>query len=128
MDPIADMLNMIKNAGRGTKDVVVVPFSTVKQSIANCLLKEGYIAGAAKKTRDEHPVLELSILRVGGVPKINDILRVSKPSRRVYYAMKDIRPIRYGHGRVFLSTPKGIMTGEQARKEQVGGEALFKIW
>ena len=60
--------------------------------------------------------------------RVHDVKRVSKPSRRVYYAVKDIVPVRRGYGRVILSTPKGVLTGDAARKEKVGGEALFEIW
>ena len=63
-----------------------------------------------------------------GKHKVHDVKRISKPGRRVYVGVQDIRPIRNNHGTLFLSTPKGILTGEEARKGHVGGEALFSIW
>ena len=63
-----------------------------------------------------------------GVPVIHGARRISKPGRRVYKKAHEIMPVRYGHGALLLSTPKGVMTDKEARKEKVGGEALFEIW
>lgn len=128
MDTISDMLIMIKNGSNASHEAVVSPYSKFKHSIAKCLLKEGYVKSVSKKTRKGLPVLEIGILKIEDKPKITDLKRISKPSRRVYFGIKDIRPVKNGYGLLVLSTPKGILTGEQARKEQVGGEALFTIW
>lgn len=128
MDNIADMLNMVKLAGRAGKEIVVVPHSKVKAAIAECLEKEGYLKSVSKKIRNGHPILELGIIYKENAPRIADLKRVSKPSRRVYLGTKDIRTVRSGHGLLVLSTPKGILTDKQARQELVGGEALFEIW
>ncbi len=74
------------------------------------------------------PLLEISLVYVDKKPKIAEVERISKQSRRVYFGLKDIHSVRNGSGLLILSTPKGILSGKQARKEQVGGEALFKIW
>jgi small subunit ribosomal protein S8 len=128
MDPISNMLIMLKNASLAGKESVTLPFSKLKLSIGECLAKEGYIKGISKKTKKDHPVLEIELLYGDKSPKISDVERISKQSKRVYMGMNDIHTVRGGTGLLVLSTPKGILSGKSARKEQVGGEALFKIW
>ena len=119
---------MMKNASLAGKANTSFPYSKMKNAIAECLKKEGYIAGLSKKTKKGMPVLEVDLIYIDGKPKISEVDRISKQSRRVYMGVKDIRPVRNGFGVLVLSTPKGIISGKEARKEQVGGEALFKIW
>lgn len=129
MDKIADMLTVIRNGGQAGKSHVQVPFSRLKQSIAECLVEHGYLAKASKKTLKENKdVLEMELITTGTSPRIKDVKRISKPSRRVYMGVRDIKPYKNGLGTIVLSTPKGILGDNQARKEQVGGEVLFKIW
>jgi len=123
MDPISSMIIMLKNASNAGRPTFVVPFSSIKFSIAKVLEKEGYITGITKKTRDGHPALELSVGK-----KVTGVERISKPSRRLYMGVNNIRKIKNGHGILLLTTPKGILTGTEARKEMVGGEPLFSIW
>lgn len=127
-DPIGAMLIMIKNASLASKDSIVVPYSKLKHAIATCLEKDGYVSLVAQKTKGKHQVLEIGLAYKDENPMVNHIERVSKPSRRVYMGVDDIKVVRNGHGRLFLSTPKGIMNNSDARKQLVGGEALFKIW
>lgn len=129
MDPISDMLIMIKNAGNANRESVVVSYSKMKQAIANCLLKEGYISSISKKTKKGFPALEIGIAYTDAKnPKVTDIKRISKPSRRMYMGVKDIKSVKNGYGMTVFSTPKGILTDKEARKEMVGGEILFSIW
>jgi small subunit ribosomal protein S8 len=129
MDPIANMLIMLKNAGISSHDSILVPYSKIKHAIADCLLKEGYISSVTKKSQDKFPHLLLGIAYDNdNEPKLKGVQRISKPSRRVYQAVKDLKPVKNGYGLLVLSTPKGIMTNKDAKKELVGGEALFKIW
>ncbi len=129
MDQIANMINMIKNASLRAHEVVVVPYSNIKMAIAECLVREGYIKTASKKMKKGFPVLELELMYTAdGTPRVVGTERISKSSLRVYNGVKDIRSVRNGHGTMVLTTPKGILTDKQARKEQVGGEVLFKIW
>ncbi len=123
------MLIMIKNATNASREIVVVPYSKMKNAIATCLLNEGYLAGIAKKTKKGFPVLELSIVPTpkDGTPKVSEVKRISKPSRRVYVGVRDMKPVKNGRGILVISTPKGILTDKQAKKEMVGGEALFTI-
>ncbi len=122
------MIIMLKNASLAGKAEVAVPYSKLKNAIAVCLEKEGYVNGVAKKTKKGLPVIEMTLVYVDKKPRISDVERVSKQSKRVYFGMKDIHTVKSGTGVLVLSTPKGILSGRDARKEQVGGEALFKIW
>ena len=128
MDSISNMIIAMKNGGLAGKESVLMPYSKLKNAIAVCLEKEGYASSVSKKVKLGMPMLEVGLVYVDGKPKITQAERVSKQSRRVYFGMKDIHTVRNGSGVLILSTPKGIMSGKNARKEQVGGEALFKIW
>lgn len=129
MDVLANMLNGIKNAGRVQKKEVVIPFSKFKAAIVHKLFEAGYVAGHEKKEKGAIPHLVITLAYDNrGQHKIADIKAVSKQSRRVYYRVKDIKPVKYGKGQLVLSTPKGVLLGNEAREQQVGGEALFEIW
>jgi len=129
-DPIADFLIRIKNAGYAGKDNVSVPFSKMKLAIAEVLKAKGYLGDVSTKGKTavtKH--LNVGILyEEGGRPKVNDVKRISKPSRRLYEKSKNIKSHRKGYGLAVLSTPQGIMADADARKANVGGELLFTIW
>jgi len=128
MDTISNMLIMLKNGNLAGKESVLFPASKLKSAILECLKREGYVADFTPKMRKELPFLEVKLVYVDKKPRITQVERISKQSRRVYFGVKDIHKIRNGSGLLVLSTPKGILGGKDARKEQVGGEALFKIW
>lgn len=128
MDIISQMMITIKNGGLANKESVFVPYSKLKNAIALCLQKEGFVSEVSKKTKKGLPVLEIGLIYTNKKPKVAEVQRISKPSKRVYFALKDIHQVKNGFGLLVLSTPKGILGGREARKEQVGGEALFKIW
>ena len=112
-----------------SKETVVVPFSKLKYAIAQCLKEQGFIANVSKKTEKNNiPVLEIELSYTADGAKIHDVKRMSKQSRRLYTGVKEIRPVKNGHGITVLSTPKGILSDKQARKEMVGGEILFTMW
>ena len=128
-DPISNFIVAIANAAAAGKSVVRTPYSQVKQAIAEVLAAEGFIGDLTKKGKKSgQKYLEVSIVTDDDGARVHGVKRVSKPSRRVYKGAKEIRPVRHGYGRVILSTPQGVMTGESARKEGVGGEVLFEIW
>ncbi len=127
-DPIGDMLARIANASRVQHTSVNIPLSRVKLSIAEALERNGYVTSIVKKGKKIKKYFMLSLVYTDGEPKVHELKRVSKPSRRVYIGVQDIMPIRQGRGAMVLSTPCGILTGEEARKERVGGEVLFTIW
>ena len=122
------MLNGIKTGNRALRETVVVPHSNLCYAIADKLSKEGYVGAISKKVRHGRPVIEIALLSEGRVPKINDVVRVSKPSRRLYSSVHEIKSYKNGNGAFVFSTPKGILTDKEARKEHVGGEVLFSIW
>lgn len=128
MDSIANMLIVMKNGSLAGKESVLLPYSKMKNAIAECLKKEGYVSEVAKKVKKDIPMLEVVLAYNEDKPRITEVERISKQSRRVYMGMKDIHTVRSGSGLLVLSTPKGILSGKEARKEQVGGEALFRIW
>jgi small subunit ribosomal protein S8 len=123
-DPISDLLVQIQNASRVGKTSISLPFSKMKLAIADVLSKEGYVGTPDKK----HYSLTIPLTYKNGKSVITGVKRISKLSRRTYFGVRDVRPVRHGHGLLVLSTPKGIMTGAQARSQHVGGEALFEIW
>jgi small subunit ribosomal protein S8 len=128
MDSIANMIIVMKNASLAGKEVASFPHSKLKAAILECLKKEGYVKDFSKKIKKGMPTIEVELMYGEENPKITHVERISKQSRRVYFGMNDIHTVRNGSGLLVLSTPKGILSGKQARKEQVGGEALFKIW
>ncbi len=129
MDKIANMLIKIKNAGLAGHTTVAVPYSNMSHAIANCLVKGKFIGSASKKTLSgDKYVLEMALVSKDKSPRITHVERISKPSKRVYIKAKDIKPVRQGYGMMVLSTPKGVLIADDARKELVGGEALFRIW
>ena len=128
-DPVADLINQLKNAGAVGKREVSLPYSELKMSIAETLKKSGYIAAAEKKGKKVKKTLEV-VLKYSdaGAHAISDVKRISKPGRRMYKGVSDIHAVKYGKGALILSTPKGILTDKEAREQNVGGEALFEIW
>src|SRR3954471_21406905 len=122
-DSIGDLINRLKNAGAVKKASVSMPFSTFKLAVAEKLKDAGYVQAVEKKGKKVRKTLDV-VLKYdeSGKPKITGIKRVSKPGRRMYKSVREIRPVRYGHGSLLLSTPRGVMTDQEARKEKVGGE------
>jgi small subunit ribosomal protein S8 len=100
----------------------------MKQAIALCLKKAGYVGEISKKVKKNQPILEVGLMYDEEKPKITEVERISKQSKRVYFGVRDIHRVRNGSGLLVLSTPKGILSGKDARHEQVGGEALFRVW
>jgi len=128
MDKISNLIISLKNAGHAKKATVLVPYTNLTGEIAKVLFHAGYVASYAKKTRKKGDVLELGVSYVNEKPRINDVQRISKSSCRVYTSVHDLKPVKNGRGVLVLSTPKGILTADEARTQHVGGEALFQIW
>lgn len=124
------MIITIKNGAAVKKASVTIPFSKFKNAIAKSLLDAGYVSGYSKQDRKKGgPLLQIDLAyKASGKSAITDVKRLSKLSRRFYVGVKEIPQVREGFGHVFLSTPKGILTGMKAKEEMVGGELLFKIW
>ena len=128
-DSIADLITQIKNAGMARKERIEMPYSKKRNSIAQKLRVTNYIENVDAEGHGTKKQLVITLAYdKDGKHKVSEVKRISKPGRRVYVGVQDIRPVRNNHGTLFISTPKGILTGEEARKDHVGGEALFSIW
>ena len=128
-DPIADMLTRIRNAVSSRHDAVTIPSSKVKVAIAEVLKSEGFIRDYAVEPAEPQATMKVE-LSYGGrkQPVINGLQRVSKPGLRVYVQRREIPRVYGGLGVAIISTPKGVMTGQEARRQQVGGEVLCYVW
>ena len=127
-DPIADMLTRIRNAVDVNKTEVVVPYSKLKQRLAEILQKNGYIASIKTEANGVFKNLVLSIDPIKVTKPITKIERVSKPGRRLYAKRDDIPRILGGRGIIIVSTSAGIMTGYEARARGLGGELICRIY
>ncbi len=128
-DPIGDFIVRLTNGSAVKKLSVAVPYSMLKQAVADKLKEAGFVVNVEKKGKKVRKTLEVGLkYRDSGVPAISGVKRISKPGRRVYRGAKEIFPVRYGRGALILSTPQGVMTDREARAAHVGGEALFEIW
>jgi small subunit ribosomal protein S8 len=130
-DPIADMLTRIRNAVAIERPFVDIPLSKSKQSIADVLQREGFIWDSEVVEVEEETINTLRVnLKYGpnGERVINYIQRVSKPGCRVYNRVADLKPIRHGTGITVLTTPKGLLSNREARKQSVGGEVLAEVY
>lgn len=127
-DPVADFIVRLSNAVAVGKASISLPYSNFKQAIAEKLKDAGFVQAVEKKGKKVRKTLDVTLKYEGTTPAITGVKRISKPGKRVYRGVGDIHGVRYGHGALILSTPKGIKTDKEARKERVGGEALFEIW
>uniref|UniRef100_A0A7C4U826 Small ribosomal subunit protein uS8 n=1 Tax=candidate division WOR-3 bacterium TaxID=2052148 RepID=A0A7C4U826_UNCW3 len=126
-DPISDMISKINNASSARKKTVEIPISNMKKEIVKILFEEGFIANYEFVEGVKGKII-ITLKYVDGTPAITKIERVSKPSRRIYVPSDKIPIIKNGYGIAVLSTSKGIMTGEKARKENCGGEIILTVW
>lgn len=124
-DPIADMLTRIRNAAALGRTEVAMPHSKLKEAVANVLKAEGYVTKVAAK--DGELALELAETDDGSV-KVEQLIRRSKPGRRMYLASKDLPRVREGLGVAIVSTSAGVMTADQARKQKLGGEVMVEVY
>jgi small subunit ribosomal protein S8 len=127
-DPIADFLIRLKNASRAGNDSFKAPHSKMKVEIARILKEEGYIWNYEVDTSGKFPELVVKTKFVDGVPALTDLKRISKCGRRKYSGSQDIPRVLNGMGISIMSTPKGLMTGHQAKKDKVGGEIIAFVW
>ena len=126
-DPIGDMLARIKNAQLRNHNKVLIPSSNFKVKIADVLKLEGYIIDY-KINDEKKPSIEINLKYNSGNPVINSIERVSKPGRRIFSSASSLPKINNGLGIAIISTPKGVMTDIDARKQKVGGEVICKVF
>jgi small subunit ribosomal protein S8 len=128
-DPLGDMLTRIRNAQMRRMSKVSSPASKLRARVLDVLVEEGYIRGYSEVTeRAGVRNLEIELKYTNGQPAIREIHRVSKPGRRVYSAVKELHPVKNGLGVSILTTPKGVMSDNRAREENVGGEVLCNVF
>ena len=127
-DPIADMLTRIRNATAVNKTEVNLPYSKTKESIANLLKRSGFLSEVKSTDASIGKILVLTVNREQETSKITQIVRLSKPGRRHYSKAKEIPVVKRGRGIVIVSTSKGMMTGDEAKKQGVGGELICKVY
>lgn len=123
-DPLGDLLTRIRNGQQAKLATIASPNSRLRRSVLEVLKKEGYIRGFNAADRD----LSIELKYSEGQPAIRTIKRVSTPGRRVYSSVKDLRTVHNGLGITILSTPHGVMSDHEARKENVGGELLCEVF
>jgi len=128
MDSIANLIVKIKNAGAVGHSTVNVPYTKLSESILAKLQEKGYIKSYTKNGKEVVKTIEVELAYEDDKPKFEDAQRVSKLSRRVYEKSANIKPVRRGYGIAIISTPNGILSDSEARKQKVGGEILFKVW
>lgn len=127
-DSIGDMIVRIRNAAATKKVDVVFPRSKKTVAIAEVLERTGFIEILPRKGKKVHKQIEAKLVFVAGAPKFKGAKRISSISKRIYKKIKNVTPVKSGYGNLIMSTPKGVLTEKEARKENVGGEALFQIW
>jgi small subunit ribosomal protein S8 len=126
-DPLGDLLTRIRNAQRRGRTTVTSPSSKLRAHVLEVLQREGYIRGFAEIEKDGRKELDIELKYYDGSPVISEIRRISKPGRRVYSAVRDLPLVRNGLGISVLSTPKGVMSDNEARTQNVGGEILCRV-
>lgn len=127
-DPIADMLTRIRNVNLIRKETVEIPFSRVKDQIANLLVEEGFVKSKTVKGEGKDKVIVIEMKYVDRERVITGLKRISKPGLRVYVSSSEVPKVLNGLGIAIISTNKGIMTDANARQHNVGGEVIAYVW
>ena len=127
-DPIADFLTRLRNAGSALKPEVFVPYSKVKAEIARILKQEGYISSFELDTTGAHPQIKVVIKLANRASAIKGLKRVSRPGLRRYVGAKEIPRVLGGMGIAILSTPRGVLSGYEAKRQNTGGELMAYVW
>ena len=127
-DPITDMLNQIRNAQAVLKTEVLIPFSKLKNEIAIILAREDFIGDFKKNVKGKNKVLKINLKYKEGESVVEGLRRISKPGQRIYVNACDVKKVRGGSGISIISTSKGLMTNNEAKKANLGGEILLEVW
>lgn len=127
-DPIADLLTRIRNASMVGKNVVRVPNAKLKKVVADQLKKNGYLTDVKVEAGSPRDTLVITINKDGENATFTELTRMSKPGRRMYVGANDIPRVKSGRGIVLVSTSKGVITGQEAAKQRLGGEVLLKVY
>lgn len=126
---VSDFIIRIKNAAKAKRKEIITPYNRISRDIAKVLVREGFLENVKEQVLDNKKVLDIKIKYNNRIPVITDTKIVSKPSSRTYSGSKNlVQNQRKGMYTIILSTNRGIMTGDEAQKKNLGGEVLFKIW
>jgi len=126
-DKIGDLIIRIKNANLKGKESVSLYTSNLKFAVAEALQRAGFVKAVSKSKNGKMLEIELAY-KADKTSRVTNVQRVSKPSRRIYNTVSDIKPFKNGFGATFFSTPKGILSDKEASKQKVGGEVMFRVW
>lgn len=126
-DPISDMFIRIKNAQHAKREMARIPYSRMRHEIALALERSGVVGASERKGKRVRKVLDVQLLYPEGKPAITQVKLISKPSRRLYVSYRDLYHAPRG-GIILLTTPKGILSSAEARKEKVGGQLIAEVW
>ncbi len=127
-DPITDMLNQIRNGQAVQKPEVSVALSNLKYEVARVLSGAGFLGDVKKVQRGNIKMIRIILKYDNGAPAISGLKRISKSGQRIYSKVHDIKNVRGGYGVSIISTPKGLMTNKEAKKQKLGGEVLLEVW
>lgn len=127
-DPVSDMLTRIRNAIAVNKHEIVLPYSRMKESVANILAEKRFIDKVTATGEGIDKTLVITINPESSKPRINEIAKISTPGKRLYVNSREIPKVKQGRGIVIISTSKGLMSGDQAEKEHVGGELICQVY
>lgn len=127
-DPIADFLTRLRNANSVQKLEVEIPYSKIKEELSRILKQEGYIADYVQDSSDRHPKIRVTNKLANRSSAIRGLKRISKPGLRKYVGVSEIPRVLGGMGIAILSTSRGILTGHEAKRQNLGGEVLAYVW
>jgi len=127
-DPIADMLNRIRNAQAVFKETVDIPFSKIKLEISKILFKKGFIKSSESKGKKNKKFIRITLKYNKKTPAISGLKRISKPGQRIYLPYIKVKKSKGGYGIFIVSTSKGLMTNKEAKRQKLGGEVICEIW
>lgn len=127
-DPIADLLIQIKNSYSAHKSSIIIPHSNMKEALAKLLSKEGYLGTVSVLRDKKKQSIQIELIYEEKKPRLTQVIRISKPGKKVYVSKNKIPKVLSGLGTTIVSTPKGLMSYSQARKNGLGGELICKLW
>ncbi len=128
MDTFSNMFQSILNAQAVNKNAVIVPYSKMKMAVLDILKKENFLIDFAEIKQGTKQMIKINLKYEQGKPRINKIRRISKPGRRIYIKKNQIPRVVSGFGMAIISTPQGIVSGNEAKKKGQGGELIAEVW
>ena len=130
VDRLSNMISSIKNSSMTGKDILEVPYTAICESVARVLKQKGFIEDIKvfKKERSSMKMLKVQLSKEGNVIKLSEAKRVSKPGRRIYKSAQELKPVLQGLGVMVISTSRGVMDAQEAKKKKLGGEVICEVY